>query len=821
MSLRAFFGSAAATIARRPRSVLALGVVLTVAAVAGAAGMGVQPVTDSFFDRDSEAFVETAKADEVFGGDPVVVLARGDLAETLTAGNLDRLAVLETCLFGEIKRGRGELFDICGRIAEIDPVAVSAGPATFLGRAAAGINRVYEQQLKRLDALPEGAESTIERQQLLEVIAGVASRYGLTSPPSLEDPNFVRKVVFGTGDSPKPRLSYLFPNSESAQIVLRLRDDLTDAERSEAIGLIREAAEDPSTRLDRVDYVVSGSPVVFEGLAGAFQAGILILAAVALVLMSIALAVVFGSAWRLLPLALALAGVAIASGVLRLAGGSISLAAIGAAPILIGLTVDYAVQIQARFDEADPAPGPAEAARMVATQGVPMIATACVATAAGFAALLLSPFPLVSEFGLLLGAGVLICLLTVSCLGFAALSLRGAGLGTEAPVVRSAPFRVVREVAKSVLGLAILAPGRLLLVSILVAVCGWAVSTQIRAATDIGQLLPTRSGVVQDLLEVERATGTSGEVDLIVRAPDVTDPKVVRWMDAVRRDALARAGYDESDPDCQAAELCPGPAISDFVANGGAGMDAATIRGTLRGLPLQERQAIVGGGLAGKQPPTVTRIPFTIRTRSVEGQEQVIEEIRAAVADSGGPAGVPEGVTTELTGLPVIVTASVNDLASSRYALILAGIAAVALVLLLVYRSPRRVVVPLVPILVAGGWSALIAGVLDLSLNPLSAVLAVLVTAIATEFSVILAGRYFQERERGSSTAAALRLTYGRTGMAIGASGITAIAGFGALLASDIGMLRDFGFIAVVDLTVALLGVAIVLPAVLAWLERR
>ncbi|MCB0828602.1 MAG: MMPL family transporter [Solirubrobacterales bacterium] len=807
---------------------IAIGVVLAAAAVVGAAGMGVQPVTDAFFDRDSSEYVETARADRVFGGDPVVVLVRGDLAETLSAENLDRLAVLETCLSGEIKRGRGELFDICGRIAEIDPVAVSAGPATFLGRAVAGINRVYQQQLKRLEALPEGARSSVERQQLLEVIAGVASRYGLTSPPSLEDPNFVRKVVFGTGDDPKPRLSYLFPNSESAQIVLRLRDDLSDAERSEAIGLIKQAVDHRSTQLDKADYLVSGSPVVFDGLSGALQAGVLILAAVALVLMSVALALVFGSTWRLLPLALALAGVAIAGGVLRLAGGSISLAALGAAPILIGLTVDYAVQIQARFDEARPAPGPAEAARMAATRGMPMIATACLATAAGFAALLLSPYPLVSEFGLLLGAGALICLLTVSCLGFAALSLRGPGPGNGAPAGRSGPpvgrsglFRAVRDGAKSVLGLAILAPGRLLLVSILVAVCGWAVSTQARAGTDISQLLPTRSAVVQDLLEVERATGASGEVDLIVRAPDVTDPGVVRWMDAVRRDALARAGYDEADPDCQGAELCPGPAVPDFVANGGAGMDAATIRGTLKGLPLQERQAIVGGGLTGKRTPTVAKIPFTIRTRSVERQEQVIDQIRAAVSDSGGPNGIPAGVTTELTGLPVIVTASVDDLASSRYVLVLAGIAAVALVLLLVYRSPRRVLVPLVPILVAGGWSALIAAVLDLSLNPLSAVLAVLVTAIATEFSVILAGRYYQERERGSTTGAALRMTYGRTGMAIGASGITAIAGFAALLASDIGMLRDFGFIAVVDLTVALLGVAIVLPAVLSWLERR
>ena len=151
----------------------------------------------------------------------------------------------------------------------------------------------------------------------------------------------------------------------------------------------------------------------------------------------------------------------------------------------------------------------------------------------------------------------------------------------------------------------------------------------------------------------------------------------------------------------------------------------------------------------------------------------------------------------------------------------MAAIIAIALVLLLIYRSPRRMAVPLVPILVAGGWSALIVAALDLSLNPLSTILAVLVIAIATEFGVIISGRYFQEREAGASLTQALRITYGRTGLAVATSGLTAIAGFAALATSDVAMLRDFGLIAVVDLSVALAGVALVLPAMLVWLERR
>ena len=109
---------------------------------------------------------------------------------------------------------------------------------------------------------------------------------------------------------------------------------------------------------------------------------------------------------------------------------------------------------------------------------------------------------------------------------------------------------------------------------------------------------------------------------------------------------------------------------------------------------------------------------------------------------------------------------------------------------------------------------------MDIPLNPMSAALGALVIAITTEFSVLLSSRYHEERAAGLSLGESLRRAYERTGAAVLASGITAIAGFAALIASDIRMLRDFGLVTVVDLGVALLGVMIVLPAALVWAEE-
>jgi uncharacterized protein len=132
-------------------------------------------------------------------------------------------------------------------------------------------------------------------------------------------------------------------------------------------------------------------------------------------------------------------------------------------------------------------------------------------------------------------------------------------------------------------------------------------------------------------------------------------------------------------------------------------------------------------------------------------------------------------------------------------------------------------------VVLATGWSALLVGAMDVSLNPMSATLGALVIAVTTEFSVILTARYERERASGLSVGEALRRTYDRTGTAVLASGLTAIAGFAVLaLAAPIQlvfggdairMLTEFGLVAVVDLLVALAGVMLVLPAVLVSAE--
>ena len=207
----------------------------------------------------------------------------------------------------------------------------------------------------------------------------------------------------------------------------------------------------------------------------------------------------------------------------------------------------------------------------------------------------------------------------------------------------------------------------------------------------------------------------------------------------------------------------------------------------------------------------VATLAFGIRLMGLDQQQRLIEQMRASLHP-------PAGVHASLVGLSVLAAQSGAQVADPwrRLETLLVGLAAVALVLLLAFRGDRRrALVPLVPIVLATGWSALILFAVRVPLNPMSVTLGALVIALSTEFSVLLSERHRQEKLAGYDTVEALRRTYRRTGAAVAASGATAIAGFGVLVLSDIAMLRDFGLVTLIDLSVSLVGVLVALPATL------
>jgi predicted RND superfamily exporter protein len=813
---------------RRPWRVLAVVSVLVVGGALLALRLPVSAGTSTLVSGSSPAGRATSVVHSRFGDEAVYVLVRGDLPRLVLTSDLNRLLGLEGCLSGNVPADAvppGGVSGPCAQLGSSKPVRVVYGPGTFINSSVEELTKQLQGRTRERAAQADRAREAAVRlarskgysaaqarklgaqaeklvyAQFAQELLYLNAKYGLnlTGAPKLNDPDFVYQLVFDASRgerAPKARFAYLFPSESSALISVRLKAGLSDEQRASAIALIRSAVAMPEWQLDSGSYTVTGVPVLADALTDELAASTLRLLLVAVFVMALVLAVLFRARLRLLPLVVGLGALAIVFGGLALLGLPLTMAAIAVLPVLLGLAVDYAIQLQSGASRA-------------------AIGTAALATTVGFLLLLLSPVPMVRGFGALLVVGVAVAFVLAVTVGTAVLTLAGRRRSTG-PLARSLRgagelFDRVRLPVRGLPSVLVRRPREVLVVAVALAACGWLLDARIGIESSLPRLVPQSLTAVRDIDALQRETGTAGEVDVLVEGADLTDPKVIAWMRDYQNDVLLRNGYS-AETGCGRAALCPALSLPDLFRTPELSATREQIRSLLDAVPPYLSQAAI------TSDRKAAVLAFGLRLQSLEGQREVVEDMRARLDDRR-----PAGVKATVAGLPVLA-ADANHAMSDplRRALVaLAGLLAVALALFGVYRLWERAWVPLVPIALATGWSALLLWLVGVPLNPMSAALSALVIAISTEFSVLLCARFYAERAGGADVATALAATYRSTGAAVLASGVTAIAGFAVLIASDIAMLRNFGLVTVIDLSVSLLGVLAVLPAVLVVAARR
>ena len=882
------FSGLAVRAGRRPLLTIALLGVLGVGCAIAALGLRPTAATDTLVGRSSTTYKETQRFYARFGEEPVEVLVAGDLRKLVLSPDIDRLVGLEGCLSGNLPTAalaaEGGEKGPCGQLTHEKEVKVVFGPGTFLNEAALQAVNLLGVRGKQAEAEARQAQSTVARKALARglsaeeakslgeqarkatmagfaaEISALAIRYGLKSAPSLDDHEFVSKVVFDSSKpsgTPKQRYAYLFPSRSAALVTVRLKAGLSEAERSHTIALIRQATEMSQWHLANGEsYLVTGEPVIVSDLTHSITSSIELLLLAVLLVMGFVLSLIFKGRPRLLPLGIALLAAALTFGALALSGASLTMASVAVLPVLVGLSVDYAIQFQSRVEEAREAGAPSvlDAVREAASRGAPTIATAALASIGGLLVLMLSPVPMVRGFGLLLVLGIALAFLCALTAGSAVLVLgerrgrrrlqtggirRSTRTGREgtvstnggAPRARggavsqqvSSAWQGARElltdnpatrfVSRSALVYAVQRPGRVLGVGMVLAALGWGLDTQAQVQTNVAKLAPQSLSSLHNLSALERATGVGGEIDLMVDSSTLTKAATVEWMSKYESAILKRFGYSQ-DKGCGHAQLCPAFSLPDlFQAEEGVSskLSEKRVRGVLAVIPTYFSQDVISSDHRS------ATLAFGIRSMPLQQQQQVIEGMSAELHPPGG-------VSAHLVGLSVLAAQAGSQIASPwrRVLTLLIALAAVAIILLIAFRGDRRrALVPFVPIVLATGWSALVLFALHIPLNPMSVTLGALVIAISTEFSVLLSERQLQERASGHDTVQALRRAYSHTGAAIAASGVTAIAGFGVLTLSDIAMLRNFGFVTLVDLSVSLIGVLVALPAAVVIAEGQ
>jgi hydrophobe/amphiphile efflux-3 (HAE3) family protein len=872
----------AGSAARRPLITLGLLGVVGIACAVVALGLRPTAATDTLVGKSSSTYKDTQGFYARFGEEPVEVLVKGDLRKLVLSSDIDRLVGLEGCLSGNLPAAalaqEGGVNGPCGQLTRGKAVKVVFGPGTFLNEAVLQVDGALASRSAQAEAQAKQAHAAVYRTALARglgaqqastlaaqaskatmagfaaEVSALAIRYGLNSAPTLDDHEFVSKVVFESSKpagTPKQRFAYLFPSREAALVSVRLKAGLSEAQRSHTIGLIRQAVAMSQWHLANGEtYLVTGEPVIVNDITSSISNSIELLLVAVLLVMGLVLSLIFNGRPRLLPLAIAMLAAALTFGALALWGASLTMASVAVLPVLVGLSVDYAIQFQSRVEEARAAGAhdTLDAVRRAALHGAPTIATAALASIGGLLVLMLSPVPMVRGFGLLLVVGVALAFVCALTVGSAALVLAArtrsltTARGSDSPA--SPPVRartsilaggqtlarrltpawqgarelltdnaLTRLISRLALTHAVQRPGRILGIGLALAALGWGLDTQTQVQTDIAKLAPQDLSSLHNLSALERATGVGGEIDLMVSSSSLTNPATIEWMSSYESSILKRFGYSAAKG-CGRARLCPAFSLPDlFQSEEGATakLTQKQVSGLLAAIPPYFSQDVIS---ANRHAATLA---FGIRLMGLQQQQQVIEQMRSSLHP-------PAGVSAQLVGLSVLAAQAGAQIASPwrRVITLLAALAAVALILLAAFRGDRRrALVPLAPIVLATGWSALVLFALRIPLNPMSVTLGALVIAISTEFSVLISERHRQERAAGHSTVQALRRAYRHTGAAVAASGVTAIAGFGVLTLSNIAMLRDFGLVTLVDLSVSLVGVLVALPAAVVLAESE
>jgi len=202
-----------------------------------------------------------------------------------------------------------------------------------------------------------------------------------------------------------------------------------------------------------------------------------------------------------------------------------------------------------------------------------------------------------------------------------------------------------------------------------------------------------------------------------------------------------------------------------------------------------------------------------------EARTAFVDEVRDTA--HGG-----DGLAAEVGGPGALEVDAKKVYGSLGGPLLYTTVAVVAVLLILIYRSPLLWLVPLV---VAGVADVLSMGIvyglhrgLDVTVTgQSSAVTTILVFGAGTDYALLLVSRYREELTRAERPHEAMAAALRGCGPAVLASSGTVAAGLLCLLAADLTSSRGMGPLAAVGVLCALLAMLTLLPAVLVLLGRR
>ncbi|MCK8518861.1 efflux RND transporter permease subunit [Methanoculleus sp. 7T] len=552
---------------------------------------------------------------------------------------------------------------------------------------------------------------------------------------------------------------------------------------------------------------VSGNPAFSKEMGEAMgtEMGVLILAA--MVLMVLAVSLLFSHVrYRLLPVAVVAVGLIMTFGFMGLFGIPVSMTVIGAFPVLIGIGIDYAIQLHSRFDEEVRNSTIPKAVTAAVARSGPSVLIAMAATSLGFIAMFFAPVPMVADFGMVCTIGVVSCYIAALVIVpvFAVIMKyrpkREARPSDPAPESGNSLLerydrllgRLAYTVAKH--------PFPVILLFAVVAAGGFYLDRSVPISADEKTFVPDDMPALQDMEKITRTMGATSTIPIIVTGENVLDRETLAW--------IARFGAYELERNDKIIGVT---SIATLIADNNNGVLPETsgeIAEILDRIPAPTKKRYLNGNMEAV-------LEFSTISMEMDVAKSLIGRMQRDAVWNEPPAGV----TVKVTGGLEMFAAVMDDISESRTLMTVLGFTFILGFLLLVYRKTNAVS-PVIPIVFIVGWNGAIMYFLGLDYTPLTAVLGSMTIGVASEYTILIMERCEEELARGMEFLDAIQTAVQKIGTAVTVSGLTTVFGFAALTLSTFNITSNFGIVTVISVGFSLVGAIVVMPAILALMHR-
>ena len=655
--------------------------------------------------------------------------------------------------------------------------------------------------------------------------------------------------------------------------LMPLKNYGTMAVIEEPLRRIRAVLDDVRSEFPDLEIGLTGKPVLQADEMTTTDRDMTIGSIMAIALVAVLFMVMLGGVVRpLLAVASLVTGIAWTFGLTTLVIGQLNLLSVVFALILVGIGIDFGVHLLARYREESRTKSvddAMEAALLHAGRGN---VTGALTSSMAFLMALFTDFQGLRELGFIAGSGLLLCLVAMTFLLPSLVLLRDRKHGgpkhpkpNDEPTSPAIQDRIWRTVVAH--------PGKVLVGAVILTVGLVGVSHSIRfeenllelqargvesvewehriiddygAGTWFGAVIADDLDEVNAVIERARKTARIGDVHSVFDIVARPTPRRAELRASIRERLEEASPISvEATPNWNGSLLTTSSRLLDRLARRAAGdapEEAAAMTAlatSLRALGNEVRQADDAREIAVRNDADahVRRLAKTLRL-AVEGDRLPLREaLPSGVRDTFvSPNGrylvmlhpvenvwnwsamdrfvaAIRDIDPDVTGVPITHYESIRDMKNGFGKAIGLALLAVTILLFIDFRSPLKVVLALVPLILGSAWLIGGMGLLGTNFNLANFFSVPILIGIGVDNGVHILHRWL---EGGPN-----RHDLGSTRRGVTLTSLTTLVGFGCLATATHRGLRSFGLVMAGGSLACLVTSLFVLPPLLIWLERR